>query len=56
MLMISTLKHLGCDGNVTLTVMHGTHCAYVNALGKKGDSAFGKLVHNFIESKVRSDN
>ncbi|MBE6959813.1 MAG: hypothetical protein E7448_03700 [Ruminococcaceae bacterium] len=52
MLLISTLKHFGCGGNVTLTVMHGTHCAYVNAQDEKGDSVFGKLIHSFIESRT----
>ena len=53
MLLISTLKHFGCDSNVTLTVMHGTHCAYVATQDEQGDSILGKLIHTFIESNTK---
>ena len=48
MLLMSTLKHFELDGNVELLVMHGTHCAYVQALDEKGDSVLGKAVCDFM--------
>ena len=48
MLVMSTLKHFGLDKNVSLKVMHGTHCAYVGALDENGNSILGKLVCDFI--------
>jgi hypothetical protein len=50
MLLVSTLKHFGHTDNVTLKVMHGTHCAYVRAVDEKGDSILGKLVLEFIQT------
>ena len=50
MLLVSTLKHFGHTENVTLKVMHGTHCAYVRAVDEKGDSILGKLVLEFIQT------
>lgn len=48
MLLISTLKHFGHTENVTLQVMHGTHCAYVKRVDENGDSILGKLVLKLI--------
>ena len=49
-LLLSTLRHFRYDESRTkLVVMHGTHCAYVNAVDAQGDSVFGKLVLDFIE-------
>ena len=48
MLLISTLKHFGHTENVTLQVMHGTHCAYVKRVDENGDSILGKLVLELI--------
>lgn len=47
-LLMSTLKHFGHTENVTLQVMHGTHCAYVRKKDENGDSIFGKLVLELI--------
>ena len=49
-LLVSTLKHFGHTENVTLKVMHGTHCAYVRAVDEKGDSILGKLVLEFMQT------
>ena len=48
MLLISTLKHFGHTENVTLQVMHGTHCAYVMKSDENGDNILGKLILEFI--------
>ena len=48
MLLVSTLKHFGQADKVTLKVMNGLHCAYVDAVDKSGESVFGKLVAEFI--------
>lgn len=48
MLLVSTLKHFGHTEHVTLTVMHGTHCAYVGKTDANGDSILGKLVLELI--------
>ena len=50
MLVMSTLKHFGLDGNVKLQVMESKHCAYVCKADENGDSIFGKLVADYIES------
>ena len=47
-LLMSTLKHFGHTENVTLQVMHGTHCAYVRKKDENGDSILGKLVLELI--------
>ena len=48
MLMISTLKHFGYVDHVHMKLMHGKHCAYVNAADENGESVFGKLISQFI--------
>lgn len=48
MLLLSTLKHFGHGDKATLKLMHGTHCAYVNALDENGESILGKLIYEFI--------
>lgn len=47
-LLISTLKHFGYSNNVHLKVMHGKHCAYLNAVDENGDSILGSIVNDFI--------
>ena len=47
MLLMSTLKHFGHE-NVMLTVMQGTHCAYVCAVDENGDSVLGKMILELI--------
>lgn len=47
-LLVSTLRHFGHEKQVHLKVMHGTHCAYVNAVDGDGTSVFGRLVLQFI--------
>ena len=49
MLLMSTLKHFGHAENVTLTMIKGTHCAYINAVDENGDSVLGKLVLELID-------
>ena len=50
LLLISTLKHFGhCGDSVKLKVMHGGHCAYVNAVDDNNESILGKLIYNFIK-------
>lgn len=51
MLLVSTLKHFGHTENVTLQVMHGTHCRYINAVDEAGISVFGKLIETFIRKE-----
>ena len=48
MLLISTLKHFGHTDTVTLKIMHGTHCSYVDALDQDGESVLGKAVLDFV--------
>ena len=48
MLVMSTLKHFGLDGNAKLQVMHSTHCGYVGKVDENGVSIFGKLISDFI--------
>ena len=50
MLLVSTLKHFGHTENVSLKVMHGKHCAYVNKVDENGDSVFGQIVLGFIRN------
>lgn len=51
-LLVSTLKHFGHEDNVTLKVMHGTHCDYVRNADQDGNSVLGKLVYNYIYKKL----
>jgi len=50
MLLVATLKHFGHREKVTLKIMNGRHCAYVNAVDQDGQSILGKLVLDFIQS------
>lgn len=50
MLTLSTLSHFGHTDTVTHTVMHGTHCNYVERIDEDGESAFGKIIIGFINS------
>ena len=50
MLLMSTLKHFGLDGNAQLKVMHGTHCHYIPAVDDNGDSVFGRIAAEYIRS------
>lgn len=52
MLLVSTLKHFGYSEQVTLKVMNGGHCSYVNAFDENGESVFGKLVTAFIQGQT----
>ena len=47
-LLISTLKHFGHADKITYKLMHGNHCAYVEAETQDGDGGFGKVVTDFI--------
>ena len=47
-LLISTLKHFGHGDKITYKLMHGNHCAYVEAENQDGDGGFGKTVVDFI--------
>lgn len=51
MLLMSTLKHFGHDDKITYKLMHGNHCAYVEAKTQDGDGGFGKNVADFILCK-----
>lgn len=48
MLLVSTLKHFGYADRITLTVMHGTHCAYIKEFDERGINVFGKQIRTFI--------
>ena len=48
MLLVSTLKHFGYSEKVTLKIMQGTHCAYINAVDDENESVFGKIVNDYI--------
>lgn len=48
MLLISTLKRFGHSENISLKVMHGEHCAYVDAVDSDGESIFGKMALELI--------
>ena len=50
-LLVSTLTHFGYGDRVTLRIMQGKHCAYVNKLDDQGHSILGQLVSKFIWSK-----
>lgn len=50
-LLISTLKHFGHTENVTLQIMHSTHCAYVRKGDENGVSIFGPIVEKFISGQ-----
>lgn len=53
LLMISALKNFGHTApQITLKVMNGKHCAYVQAVEENGDSVFGKLCHEFIRENL----
>ena len=47
-LLISTLKHFGHADKVTYKLMHGNHCAYVEADTQAEENGFGKTVADFI--------
>ena len=49
MLLMSTLRHFGHGEQAKLTVMHGTHCAYVEATDENGDSIFGQVALEWID-------
>jgi len=51
MLLLRTLKEFGTE--VPCTVMHGGHCAYVDAADEQGASVFGKIVRSFVESTLQ---
>lgn len=52
MLTLSTLRHFGRADTVTHTVMHGTHCNYVERIDDDGKSAFGKIILEFINDNA----
>ena len=52
MLLISTLKHFGHSDKVRLKIMHGLHCAYLDAVDESGESVFGKLVAEFVAGEA----
>lgn len=47
-LLVSTLKHFGHAENVTVKMMHGNHCEYINKMDEQGESVFGKLIYEYI--------
>jgi len=47
-LLINTLKHFGHGDKITYKLMHGNHCAYVEAETQDGDGGFGQTVADFI--------
>ena len=47
-LLITTLKHFGHSDKITYKLMHGNHCAYVEAETQDDDGGFGKTVADFI--------
>ena len=50
MLMLATLSEFGYK-NFDHVVMHGTHCAYCGRMNEKGESLFGKMIYDFIQTK-----
>jgi len=50
LLLMSTLKHFGLDEGAELKVMNGTHCRYIYAADENGDSVFGKIATDYIQS------
>lgn len=53
MLLCSTLKHFGHTEGVTLKILHGKHCAYVNAEDENGESIFGQTVFNYLKEHLK---
>lgn len=49
-LLVSTLKHFGHENKVTLKVMHGKHCQYVNQNDDDGNNILSKIVYEYINS------
>lgn len=47
-LLISTLKHFGHGDKISYKLMHGKHCAYVEADTQAEQDGFGKTVADFI--------
>ena len=47
-LLITTLKHFGHGDKITYKLMHGNHCAYVEADTQSQENGFGKTVADFI--------
>lgn len=47
-LLMTTLKHFGHGDKITYKLMHGNHCAYVEAETQDGDGGFGQAVADFI--------
>lgn len=50
-LLVSTLREFGHTKNVTLQLMHSSHCAYVRKGDENGVSIFGPIVEKFILGK-----
>ncbi len=48
-LLASTLKHFGHTENVTVKMMHGKHCAYVDKMDEQGESVFGQVIYDYIK-------
>ena len=48
-LLASTLKHFGHTENVTVKMMHGNHCEYIDKTDSQGESVFGKLIYDYIK-------
>lgn len=46
-LLTATLQHFGHDPE--LKVVHGSHCAYINALDENAESVFGQIIFDFIK-------
>ena len=54
MLVLGTMSKFGYTG-YDHKVIHGTHVAYVKAIGEDGISPFGKLIVEFIEKVERGE-
>ena len=52
-LLLSTLKHFGCESSCTLRVMHGTHCSYTFAEDAQGNSIFAEMACSFIAANAK---
>lgn len=50
MLVMGSLKHFRQDGNATLKIMNGTHCAYVDRFNEDGSSVFADIISDYISS------
>lgn len=49
MLVLSTLKHFKYDqSKISLRVMNGTHCHYVNAQDESGNYIFADMIYDYI--------